>query len=83
MEIINIEEFQKNQKHYLDKVDIGEDIIIQIGKDKAYKLTSFNLEEMYFNPTMIKRIQDSMKQIENGESKQISTKKEIEEYFGF
>ena len=63
MEIINIEEFQKNQRHYFDKVDIGEDIIIQTGKDKVYKLTSFNLEEMYFNPTMIKRIQDSMKQI--------------------
>ncbi len=63
-------------------VDNGEQIIVQRGKNKSYALTRINLEDNYFNPAMLKRIQESLDQIKNGQSKQISTKEEITELLG-
>ncbi len=63
-------------------VDNGEQIIVQRGKNKSYALTPINLEDNYFNPAMLKRIQESLDQIKNGQSKQISTKEEITELLG-
>lgn len=82
MVVVSSREFRQNQKLYFEMVDNGEQIIVQRGKNKTYALTPINLEDNYFNPTMLKRIQESLDQIKNGQSKQISTKEEINELLG-
>lgn len=82
MVVISSREFRQNQKLYFEMVDNGEQIIVQRGKNKSYVLTRINLEDNYFNPAMLKRIQESLDQIKNGQSKQISTKEEITELLG-
>ena len=82
MVVISSREFRQNQKLYFEMVDNGEQIIVQRGKNKSYTLTPISLEDTYFNPAMLKRIQESLDQIKNGQSKQISTKEEITELLG-
>ena len=59
MIIISSREFRQNQRLYFDKVDQGEQIIVQRGKDKSYVLTPVTEDDMYFNAAMIKRIKDN------------------------
>ena len=82
MIVISSREFRQNQKIYFEMVDNGQQIIVQRGKNKSYALTPINLEDNYFNPAMLKRIQESLDQIKNGQSKKISTKEEITELLG-
>ncbi len=39
MIIISSREFRNNQATYLDKVDNGDEILVQRGRDKAYRIT--------------------------------------------
>jgi len=82
MLIISSREFRQNQKLYFEKVDKGEQIIVQRGKDKSYALTPVTDDDMYFNSEMIKRIKQSVLEVENGETKTISTSEEIKELLG-
>lgn len=66
MVIISSREFRQNQKHYLDKVDDGEQIIVQRGKDKAYKLTPVSEDDLYFTSEMVERIKASYQQALDG-----------------
>ena len=38
MLIISSREFRANQKTYLDQVDAGQELLIQRGKDKSYRI---------------------------------------------
>ena len=67
---------------YFDKADKGEQIIVQRGKDKAYALTSIKEDDIYFNAEMLKRIKESIKQIEEGKVKNISSPESISELLG-
>jgi len=69
MLIISSREFRQNQKHYFERADNGEQIIVQRGKDKAYALTPINEDDVYFNAEMIKKIKLSAEQAKNGEVK--------------
>jgi len=40
MLVISTREFRDNQKNYLDKIDSGEEVLIQRRKNKSYKITS-------------------------------------------
>lgn len=82
MVIISSREFRQHQKEYFERVDNGEHIIVQRGKDKAYALTPITPNDMYFNAGMLKRLKDSLEQIENGEYQEISSSKEISELLG-
>lgn len=82
MVIISSREFRQHQKEYFERVDKGEHIIVQRGKDKAYALTPITANDMYFNAAMLKRLKDSLAQIENGEYQEISSSKEISELLG-
>ncbi|MEM6766601.1 MAG: type II toxin-antitoxin system prevent-host-death family antitoxin [Bacteroidota bacterium] len=82
MLIISSREFRQNQKEYFDRVDKGEQIIVQRGKDKAYLLTPISEDDMIFNAEMIEKIKQSMLEIQNGESISISTPEEINELLG-
>ena len=82
MVIISSREFRQHQKEYFERVDNGEHIIVQRGKDKAYALTPITPNDMYFNAAMLKRLKDSLEQIENGENVEFSSSKEISELLG-
>lgn len=82
MLVISSREFRQKQKEYLDRVDQGEHIIVQRGKDKAYTLTAVRAEDMYFNAEMVKRIQKSLKEIDQGEYQDVNSTKEISDLLG-
>jgi antitoxin (DNA-binding transcriptional repressor) of toxin-antitoxin stability system len=82
MLVISSREFRQNQKLYFERVDKGEHIIVQRGKDKSYALTPVTEDDMYFNAEMIKRIKQSVLEVENGETKTISSSEEIKELLG-
>ncbi|HKK59152.1 MAG TPA: hypothetical protein VJ937_06715 [Salinivirga sp.] len=82
MLIISSREFRQNQKHYFERADNGEQIIVQRGKDKAYALTPINEDDVYFNAEMIKKIKLSAEQAKNGEVKKITSSEEINELLG-
>ncbi len=82
MLVISSREFRQNQKLYFERVDKGEHIIVQRGKDKSYALTLVTEDDMYFNAEMIKRIKQSVLEVQNGETKTISTSEEIKELLG-
>lgn len=82
MLVISSREFRQNQRLYFDKVDNGEQIIVQRGNDKSYVLTPVSEDDLYFNVTMIKRIKKSLKEAEKGNLKRISTSKGISDLLG-
>lgn len=82
MLVISSREFRQNQRLYFDKVDKGENIIVQRGKDKAYALTPVSEDDIYFNAEMIKRIKRSAKQARDGKYIEISSYEEIRGLLG-
>ena len=82
MLVISSREFRQNQKQYFERVDKGEHIIVQRGKDKSYALTLVSEDDMYFNAEMLKRIKQSILEVQKGETKRISSAEEIKELLG-
>ena len=82
MVIISSREFRQNQKKYFEKVDQGEHIIVQRGKDKAYALTPVSEDDMYFNAELVKKIKRSILEMEQGDARSISTPREVDELLG-
>lgn len=82
MLVINSREFRQNQRLYFDKVDNGEQVIVQRGKDKAYSLTPVDKDDLYFNAAMVKQIRESIKQVENGQVIRVTSSDEIRELLG-
>ena len=82
MLIISSREFRQNQKMYFEKADKGEQIIVQRGKNKAYTLTPVSEDDVYFNAEMIEKIKQSIKQVEEGKVKRVTTPEEIKDLLG-
>lgn len=82
MLIISSREFRQHQKEYFDRVDKGEHIIVQRGKDKSYALTPVTENDMFFNAEMIKKLKQSILEVKNGELKKVSNAKEISDLLG-
>ncbi len=81
MLIISSREFRQNQKEY-ERADKGEQIVVQRGKDKAYALTPVSENDLYFNAEMISKIKQSIKEVEKGETKKVSTPDEVSKLLG-
>lgn len=80
---MNLNEILSGQTSiYFDKADQGEQIIVQRGKNKSYVLTPIHVKDIYFNESMIKRIQESLEQARNGKYVEISSSEEIRELLG-
>jgi PHD/YefM family antitoxin component YafN of YafNO toxin-antitoxin module len=79
MLVISSREFRQNQKKYFEKVDNGEHIIVQRGKDKAYSLLPVQQGDLYLNSAMIEKIKNSISEIERGEVVKATTAKEVSE----
>jgi len=82
MLVISSREFRQNQKMYFEKVDKGEQVIVQRGKDKSYTLMPVGEDDLYFNRVMLKRIKKSLKQAEKGNVKRVTNAKGISELLG-
>ncbi|RLA39817.1 MAG: prevent-host-death protein [Gammaproteobacteria bacterium] len=82
MLVISSREFRQNQRLYFDKVDQGEQIIVQRGKDKSYILTPISDDDLYFNAAMVSRIKASIKEADKGKMMEVSTSKEISALLG-
>jgi len=82
MLVISSREFRQNQRLYFDKVDQGEQIIVQRGKDKSYVLTPVSEDDMYFNEEMVKKIKESIAEARKGDYVEISTSQEIKDLLG-
>lgn len=82
MLVISSREFRQNQRHYFDKADEGEQIIVQRGKDKSYALTPVSKDDLYFNAAMIKRIKSSLEQAKKGDAVKLNTSCEIKDLLG-
>jgi len=82
MLVISSREFRQNQKMYFEKADKGEQIIVQRGKDKSYILKPVSEDDVYFNAEMLERIKQSIKQVQEGKVKQVSTSEEISDLLG-
>jgi prevent-host-death family protein len=82
MLVISSREFRQNQKEYFERVDRGEQIIVQRGKDKAYVLTPVTEDDLYFNAEMVEKIKKSIQEVQNGEVKRVSNPKEISDLLG-
>ncbi|MFC3561579.1 hypothetical protein [Pedobacter jamesrossensis] len=81
MLVVSSREFREKQAEYMDKLDGGEQIIIQRGKNKAYAITPVTEEDVYFSPQMIKRIKDSILQAEEGKTKKATNSEELKNFF--
>jgi len=82
MLVISSREFRQNQKSYFEKADKGEQIIVQRGTDKSYALTPVNEDDIYFNAEMVKKIQQSIKEVEQGKVKRVTTPEGISDLLG-
>lgn len=64
MLVISSREFREKQAEYFERIDNGEQIIVQRGKDKAYKLTSVTESDVLINKEyMLKPDEDLAKAI--------------------
>lgn len=82
MLVISSREFRQNQKEYFERVDNGERIIVQRGKNKAYALTPVTENDMYFNTEMVEKLKHSISEIQKGEVQSVSSSKEISRLLG-
>ncbi len=82
MVVVSSREFRQNQAEYFERVDKGEQIIVQRGKNKAYKLVSINEDDLIFNSEMLEKLKKSLSEIKNGDVKNISTASEIKDLLG-
>lgn len=82
MLVVSSREFRQNQRHYFEKADKGEQIIVQRGKDKSYVLTPVDDENLYFNAEIVTRIKKRLNEAEKGELLTINTSEEITELLG-
>lgn len=53
MLVISSREFRDKQVEYMDRVDNGEQIIVQRGKNKAYAITPVKNKDIYINEVNI------------------------------
>jgi antitoxin YefM len=77
MLVISSREFRQHQREYFERVDKGEQIIVQRGKDKAYALTPISEDDLYFNAEMVEKIKQSIDQVKQGKTKKLSKPEDI------
>ncbi len=82
MYVISSREFRINQKMYLDLVDKNEQVIVQRGKNKAYKLTALTDTDRFIEePAVNERLAHSKAQAQKGEITSLN-KEDIDVFLG-
>ncbi len=69
MLVISSREFRANQKSYFDRVDSGEEIIVQRKGDKSYKISPVSKDDTLMSKSeFIEKINSSLQQIKDGKA---------------
>jgi antitoxin (DNA-binding transcriptional repressor) of toxin-antitoxin stability system len=82
MLIISSREFRDNQASYLDRVDNGEEILLQRGKNKSYKIVPVSEVDTLINKEYILSPDEDLKRGITGEELLNRLKPRIEKLFG-
>ena len=81
MIIISSREFRQNQADYFDRIDNGEQIIVQRGKDKSYKLMPIGDNDVLLTEQSLKKLFTSLEEIKNGNSVVLNSENDIDKLF--
>lgn len=82
MLIISSREFRDNQASYLDRVDNGEEILVQRGKNKSYKIVPISEEDTVISKEYILPADADLQRAITGEELVNRLKPRIEKLFG-
>jgi antitoxin (DNA-binding transcriptional repressor) of toxin-antitoxin stability system len=82
MLIISSREFRDNQASYLDRVDNGEEILLQRGKNKSYKIVPISEVDTVINKEYILSPDEDLKRGITSEELLNRLKPRIEKLFG-
>jgi len=83
MLVVSSREFRENQKKYFDSVDNGEQVIVQRGKNRSYKLVPVpNQDICMTEEEFYKKIDRSIQQAKEGKVLRVSTDNDIRKLLG-
>lgn len=83
MLIVSSREFRDNQKKYFDSVDNGEQVIVQRGKDRSYKLVPVtNSDICMTEEEFYEKIGRSIQQAKEGNVLKVSTNDDLKKLLG-
>ncbi len=78
MLVISSREFRANQKSYFDRIDSGEEIIVQRKGNKSYKILPVSGDDTLMSKSeFIERINTSLRQIKEGQATTLKGENEI------
>ncbi|MFI3297087.1 MAG: prevent-host-death protein [bacterium] len=81
MLIISSREFRANQKSYLDRVDGGEDIIVQRKGNRSYKISALSEDDTLVSKSeFIEKINTLLQQIKEGKITTLKGEDEISNF---
>ncbi|MFV8354284.1 prevent-host-death protein [Flavobacterium sp. XS2P14] len=83
MIVISSREFRDHQKKYFDLIDDNEQVIVQRGKNKSYKLVPIMQDESLMTETeFYAKIDRALKQAEEGKVLEIKSAQEFKSFLG-
>jgi antitoxin YefM len=83
MIVISSREFRDNQKKYFDLIDANEQVIVQRGKNKSYKLIPIMEEETLMTEgEFYAKINRSIKQAQEGNVKEVKNAQDFKTLLG-
>lgn len=83
MLVVSSREFRENQKKYFDSVDSGEQVIVQRGKDRSYKLVPVtNSDVCMTEEEFYEKIDRSIQQVKEGKVLRVSSNDDIKNLLG-
>ena len=83
MIVISSREFRDNQKKYFDLIDANEQVIVQRGKNKSYKLVPIMEEETLMTEgEFYTKINRSIKQAQEGNIEEIKNVQDFKMLLG-
>ncbi len=78
MLIVSSREFRDNQKAYLDKIDSGEEVILQRKGNKSYKILPVNENDtLMTKDELLAKVALSLEQIKEGKTTVLDNEEEI------
>ena len=81
MLVISSREFRANQKNYFDRIDNGEEIIIQRKGNKSYKISPITEDDTLMSKSeFLEKINISLEQIREGRSTKLQGEKELSSF---
>lgn len=84
MLVISSREFRDNQKKYFDSVDNGEQVIVQRGKNRSYRLIPVASKDVCMTEEeFYEKIDRSIRQAKEGKVLRISTNDDLKKCLGY